>query len=109
MSEGIVGKQNVGRIAERIVANELEFRGFRVSDLNKDGVSANADLLAVKDGKAWQIQVKGASYEADYANGWWFSYGYCNAEIIENRQLCMFNRSRGYYQAQIVVLGIASQ
>jgi len=27
-------KHNVGRIAERIVSNELEFRGFRVNDLN---------------------------------------------------------------------------
>ena len=28
------------RIAERIVSNELEYRGFRVSDLNKEGTSA---------------------------------------------------------------------
>jgi hypothetical protein len=49
-------QHNVGRISERIVSNELEFRGFRVSDLNKEGTSANADLLAAKDGKTWQIQ-----------------------------------------------------
>ena len=46
-----IHKGNVGRIAERIVSNELEFRGFRVSDLNKEGTSANADLLAVQGRK----------------------------------------------------------
>jgi hypothetical protein len=30
-----INKHNVGRIAERIVSNELEYRGFRVSDPNK--------------------------------------------------------------------------
>ena len=49
MSEPAIGRHNVGRIAERIVANELEFRGFRVSDLNREGTSANADLLAARD------------------------------------------------------------
>jgi hypothetical protein len=102
-SEGI-GKENVGRIAERIVANELEYRGFRVSDLNKEGLSANADLLAVKGGRSWQIQVKGASYETTYANGWWFSYGYCNEEIIKNSKLHMFNRKSSFYRADVVVL-----
>ena len=41
-----IARLNVGQIAERIVSNELEARGFRVSDLNRDGLSANADLLA---------------------------------------------------------------
>lgn len=104
MSEGEIGKHNVGRIAERIVANELEFRGFRVSDLNKEAISANADLLAVKDGKAWQIQVKGASYEHSNADGWWFGYGYCTEQMIKDRSLPMFNRSNSFYLAQIVVL-----
>ena len=45
---------NEGRTAGRIVSNELRSRGFRVSDLNKEGTSANADLLAAKGGKAWQ-------------------------------------------------------
>jgi hypothetical protein len=101
--EGI-GKGNVGRIAERIVANELEYRGFRVSDLNKEGLSANADLLAVRDGRAWQIQVKGASFETAYLNGWWFSYGYCSEDIIKDRSLRMFNRATAFYRAEIVVL-----
>src|SRR4051794_27192424 len=74
-----IGSQNVGRIAERIVANELEARGFRVSDLNKDGTAPNADLLAVGPGRTLQIQVKGAT------NGpkdrWWVGYGYCTEQI----------------------------
>lgn len=95
-----INKHNVGRIAERIVSNELEYRGFRVSDLNKEGTSANADLLAAKDGKTWQVQVKGSTEE----NGWWFGYGYCTAAIIAGEET-MFNRSIGsFYRAQIVVL-----
>ena len=87
-------------IAERIVSNELEYRGFRVSDLNKEGTSANADLLAARDGKTWQIQVKGATEE----DGWWFGYGYCTDEVI-GRVEPMFNRSTsGFYKAQIVVM-----
>src|SRR5579883_926661 len=96
-----VNKINVGRIAERIVSNELEYRGFRVSDLNKEGTSANADLLAAKDGKTWQIQVKGSTEE----DGWWFGYGYCSDAIIARAEP-MFNRSlrAGFYKAELVVL-----
>ncbi len=99
-----IGQHNVGRVAERIVANELEYRGFRVSDLNKEGTSANADLIAAKNGKTWQIQVKGASFEKGYAEGWWFSYGYCDKEIIADKFLPMFNRRNGFYQADIVAM-----
>ena len=99
-----INKHNVGRIAERIVSNELEFLGFRVSDLNKEGTSANADLLAAKDGKTWQIQVKGATYD-----GWWFGYGYCTEAIIAGKgtgEGRMFNRcsTSSFYRAEIVVL-----
>lgn len=88
-------------MAERIVSNELEFRGFRVSDLNREGTSANADLLAARDGRTWQIQVKGATEE----NGWWVQYGYCNDAIIAGEEP-MFNRCSGssFYKAEIVVL-----
>lgn len=37
-----INRHNVGRIAERIVSNELEYRGFRVSDLNKEGTSCGS-------------------------------------------------------------------
>lgn len=101
MSSIRINKTNVGRIAERIVSNELEYRGFRVSDLNKEGPSANADLLAAKDGNTWQIQVKGATEGND---GWWFNYGRCNEAIIEHKETRMFNRSSSFYEAKIVVL-----
>jgi hypothetical protein len=97
-----INKNNVGRIAERIVANELAYRGFRVSDLNKEGTSENADLLAAKDGETWQIQVKGST--ATEKSGWWVNYGYCDPDIID-RKKPVFNNSRSaFYKAQIVVL-----
>jgi hypothetical protein len=100
MSKIGINKQNVGRIAERIVSNELEYRGFRVSDLNKEGISANADILAVKDGRTWQIQVKGSTW----GDGHWVSYGHCTEEILARRKP-VFNAKRdGFYRAEIVAL-----
>jgi len=96
-----IGAQNVGRIAERIVANELEARGFRVSDLNKEGTAANADLLAVSPSRAWQIQVKGA------ANGpkdrCWVGYGYFTEEIVAGTRP-IFNHAKSFYAADVVIL-----
>ena len=104
MNEAKIGKTSIGRIAERIVANELEFRGFQVRDLSLEGLAANVDLLAVKDGKIWQIQVKGARFDTNYENGWWFHYGYCMPEHIVNNKEPMFNRSQGSFRADVVVL-----
>ena len=105
MEAALVGQGNVGRIAERIVANELEYRGFRVTDLNKDGTSANADLLAACGEKTLQIQVKGASQRRTDKGweDWWVQYGYCNAEIMSKMQP-MFNRTSSFYKAQVVIL-----
>jgi hypothetical protein len=100
MDKDRINKANVGRIAERIVANELEYRGFRVSDLNKEGTSTNADLVAARDGRTWQIQVKGATNDE---GALWFQYGYCSEEIIARKEP-MFNRHSGFYTADIVVL-----
>jgi hypothetical protein len=97
--DGNINDENVGRIAERIVANELEFRGFRVSDVNKEGTAANVDLIAVKGGRPWQIQVKGASNKAK--DGWWVGYGYCNPNRLSKP---WFNSSSGFYIADVVVL-----
>jgi len=101
MSE--VSAKNIGKIAERIVANEFEVRGFRVSDLNKDGQSANADLIAVGLGRVWQIQVKGATNTAKDGPWWWVEYGFCNQNVI-SRKGPMFNRKSSFYKADIVVL-----
>ena len=95
-----INTHNIGRIAERIVTNELEYRGFRVSDLNKEGTSANADLLAAKDGQTWQIQVKGAVQGND---GEWFGYGFCTVKAI-SREEPIFNKHSSFYKAEIVVL-----
>ena len=100
MSTIDINSKNVGRIAERIVSNELESRGFRVSDLNKEGTSANADLLAAKDGKTWQILVKGASKGS---SGWWVNYGFGYQEAID-RAKKIYNSVDSFYQAQVVVL-----
>ncbi len=96
----MVSSTNVGRIAERIVANELEWRGFKVSDLNKDGLSPNADLIAAAGGKTWQVQVKGATNSGDK---WWAEYGFCTVEIMDG-DAPMFNRRESFYKADIVVL-----
>jgi hypothetical protein len=93
--------KNVGRIAERIVANELEARGFRVSDLNSDDTAANADLIAVSNNITLQVQVKGA---ANPNGPWWVGYGSCTPEIIDDRNLPMFNRHNSFYRAHLVVL-----
>jgi predicted AAA+ superfamily ATPase len=93
---------NVGRIAERIVANELEARGFRVSDVNKDRVETNVDLLAVKSGhRILQIQVKGATNKP---NGrWWIQYGHFSEGIIYDNDP-IFNRAvDGFYTADVVI------
>ncbi len=59
-----------------MIANELEAQGFSVRDLNLEGVAAHADLLAVKNGHIWLIQIKGAGCSGQYPNnGWWFHYG----------------------------------
>ena len=81
-----IDRYNVGRIAERIVANELENRGYRVSDLNRDGTSANADLIAARESIIKQIQVKGATNTTK--ERWWFQYGHCTDEIIKNDREC---------------------
>lgn len=100
-----VNSTNVGRIAERIVASELEYRGFRVTDLNKEGTSANADLLAARGERTLQIQVKGASQKTTKKGWehWWVQYGYCKQEQILKAQR-MFNRTTGFYTAQFVIL-----
>lgn len=100
-----VNSKNVGRIAERIVANELEYCGFRVTDLNKEGTSANADLLAARGERTLQIQVKGASQQRTKKGWehWWVQYGYCTEENISKAQR-MFNRKTSFYTAQFVIL-----
>ena len=102
VSDKGINKKNVGPVAERIVSNELEFHGFRVSNLNKEGISANADLIAVKDGIPYQVQVKGASWTEQ--SGWWWGYGYCSEATIRGDEPMFNKHSDAFYKAQVVVL-----
>jgi hypothetical protein len=95
-----INKDNVGSIAERIVSDELEYRGYRVSNLNNEGLSANDDLLAVKDGVTWQIQVKGSTEE----DGFWFGYGHATEGIVAGIEPAFNRKSTKFYKAEIVVL-----
>lgn len=98
-----IDQDNVGRIAERIIANELEARGFRVSDLNSSRrVAPNADLLAVSRRLNWQFQVKGSANRVKDA--WWVNYGFCTQQIIDDRSQPMFNRRDSFYEATHVAL-----
>jgi hypothetical protein len=99
-----INNNNVGRIAERIVANELESLGFEVSELNREKTSANVDLLALSSsGKFWQLQVKGAANKEK--EPWWVGYGHCTEAQIKDRNDPIFNRSAtSIYRAEIVVL-----
>jgi hypothetical protein len=102
MNDVKIVQRNVGRIAERIVSNELEARGFRVSDLNSDGAAANADLLAASTDQTLQVQVKGAANSP--SERWWVAYGFCTNEIIANRNEPMFNRRTSFYSANVIAL-----
>ena len=104
MLDAAMGKGNVGKIAERIVANELEYRGFLVSDLNRDRTSANADLIAVGHNKVWQVQVKGATNTPANVDGnrWWVGYGYSSQEQIDSK-IPHFNTKSSAYKADCVV------
>ena len=99
-------RQSTGRIAERIVANELEFQGFTVRDLNLEGQAANADLAALKDGNLCLIQVKGCRYGENYngEDGWWYHYGFCKEGHILSSDTRIFNQIAGSFQAGVAAL-----
>jgi len=110
MTEINIGSHNVGRIAERIVANELEARGFRVNDLNKEGAAANADLVAISPDRVLQIQVKGSTNGPKDKE--WVGYGHFSKKIIAAKEQILagseriFNRStrNNFYKADYVIL-----
>lgn len=101
-----INSKNVGRIAERIAMNEMEARGFHIIDLAyMSKTSANVDFIASKNGKSYNVQVKGASNPAISASSrWWVQYGYCDEEIIA-RRCSAFNRKSDFaLKADIIVL-----
>jgi len=98
----LIEQKNIGKIAERIVMNEFEARGFRATDLNKDGSSPNADIMIAKGGRLWQIQVKGSANKAN--ERWWLGYGWADQEMIDDRSKPAFNkRADAFYVASHVV------
>lgn len=97
-----IDRHSICRIAERIVANELEWRGFRVSDLNKEGTAANADLLAVSPRQTLQIQVKG-SLNGPKDRLWWIGYGFFSDQVVAGTKP-IFNRVKSFYAANVVIL-----
>lgn len=105
VGKAVITKQNICKIAERIVANELEARGFRVSDLNRDGNAPNVDLLAISHGNPLQVQVKGTPNH--HPNNWRLGLGYCKQQNIDDPNAPMFNRHKdAFYKADFVVFVI---
>ena len=101
-----ISSKNVGRIAERIAMNELEARGFHIVDLAyMSKTSANVDFMASRDGRSFNIQVKGASNAIRPENPRWaVQYGYCDDDIVERRQP-FFNRKTNFaLRADVIVL-----
>jgi hypothetical protein len=98
-----VNGARTGRIGERLAANELEERGFSVTSLNKEGNAANADLIATKAGKPWQIQVKTTRVAPD--KPWEVYLGYTNQKHVDGQGRELYNQHPdGFYRADFVVL-----
>jgi hypothetical protein len=99
-----INSRNVGRIAERIVMNELEARGFHIIDLAYTSkTSANVDFIASKNGKSYYVQVKGMTNKPNDAR-WSFQYGYCDEDIIKCRSPLYNGRQNAALKADVIVL-----
>ena len=70
----------IGAIGERIVANELTFRGFLAVNANSgEENSPNCDLIALKDGQRRTIQVtatNASSHKVQYFLGYYKEVGH---------------------------------
>lgn len=101
-----INSRNVGRIAERIAMNELEARGFHIIDLAyMSKTSANVDFIASKEGRSFNIQVKGATNVfRSKSDRWWVQYGYCD-EAAVSRQRNIFNSKSDFaLKADVIAL-----
>ena len=101
-----VNARNVGRMAERIAMNELEARGFHIIDLAyMSKTSANVDFIASKDGKSYNVQVKGTSNPLNSPSSRWaVQYGYCDEEVVENRRPFFNSKTDFALLADVIVL-----
>ncbi|WIY69544.1 hypothetical protein KB221_00630 [Aquidulcibacter paucihalophilus] len=98
-----VARVNVGRIAERIVMNELESRGYHIIDLAYTSKTfANVDFIASKAGQSFNVQVKGTSLKSGARRA--VQYGYCTKEIVAGT-VPMFNgKTEAALRADVIVL-----
>lgn len=101
-----INSRNVGRIAERIAMNELEARGFHIIDLAyMSKTSANVDFIASRDGRSYNVQVKGASTPlTSPSTRWGVHYGYCDDDIVEKRRTVFNNKMDFALIADVIVL-----
>jgi hypothetical protein len=101
-----VNSKNVGRIAERIAMNELEVRGFHIIDLAyMSKTSANVDFIASKDGRSFNVQVKGASNpDVSPTNRWWVQYGYCDEAAVNGERSIFNSKSDFALMADVIAL-----
>lgn len=99
----MINANNVGRIAERIAMNELEARGFHITDLAyMSKTAANVDFIASKNGRSINVQVKGATWKDGGRAG--IHYGYCDDAAIEKRR-SMFNSKVDFaFKAEVIIL-----
>ena len=98
-----VVKGNVGRIAERIVMNELESRGYHIIDLAYTSKTfANVDFIASKGGRSFNVQVKGTSLKTTSRRA--VQYGYCTQEIVDGQDPMFNGKTEAALRAEVVVL-----
>ncbi|MDX2224141.1 MAG: hypothetical protein SFV21_15430 [Rhodospirillaceae bacterium] len=90
-----------GKIAERIVMNELASRDINVTDLNKDGFAPNADLIASVEGRLFPIQVKGAKVKPK--QNWWLQFGGCTPANFSGEEP-VFNSKIDNFKVSLVAL-----
>lgn len=101
-----INSKNVGRIAERIAMNELEAQGFHIIDLAyMSKTSANVDFIASKQGKSFNIQVKGTSIAlGSTGSRWAVQYGYCDESIVEKGRPFFNSKSDFALKADVIIL-----
>lgn len=97
-----IHRDNVGRIAERIAMNELEAHGFHIIDLAyMSKTFANVDFIASKGGRAFNVQVKGASNNVSSRRA--IHYGFCDDDIVAGTTKMFNGKADAPLKADVVV------
>lgn len=83
--------------------NELESRGYQIIDLAyMSKTSANVDFIASKEGKSFNVQVKGGSFKAGDRPA--VQYGFCTDEVILGETTFFNRKSEAALLADVVIL-----